>query len=110
MGHCQALRFGRSRACILTSGWNAIMNTNLISIDAATRRRQAVLESKLIELLRISGERDSLEIQPMADPLDQVRQSAELRYGGRSAKPASAFDPRDSVRFGPDRGKKLRPV
>ena len=53
------------------------MNTNLISIDAATRRRQAVLESTLIELLKISGERDSLEIQPMADPLDQVRRSTE---------------------------------
>ena len=64
MGHCQALRFGRSRARILTSDRSAIMNTNLISIDAATRRRQAVLESKLIELLKISGERDSPEGRP----------------------------------------------
>jgi len=53
------------------------MNTNLISIDAGVRRRRAVLEARLSELLKASGERDSLEIQPMADPLDQVRQSTE---------------------------------
>src|SRR5678810_1218466 len=53
------------------------MDTNLIGIDAGMRRRQAVLEARLRELLKVSDERDSLEIQPMADPLDQVRQSSD---------------------------------
>ena len=53
------------------------MNTKLITIDAGIRRRQAVLKSKLRELLNASGERDSLEVQPAADPLDQVRQNTE---------------------------------
>ena len=47
------------------------------SINAGIRRRQAILESTLSELLKLSGNRESLEIQPMADPLDQVRSSTD---------------------------------
>jgi DnaK suppressor protein len=53
------------------------MNTKVTSIDAGIRRRQAILESKLSELLKFSGDRESLEIQPTADPLDQVRSSTD---------------------------------
>jgi hypothetical protein len=34
-----------------------ILSTNLISIDSGTRRRQAVLEARLSELLKAFGER-----------------------------------------------------
>jgi DnaK suppressor protein len=54
------------------------MNTKKVtSIDAGIRRRKAILETKLEDLLKVSGDRESLEIQPMADPLDQVRSSAD---------------------------------
>jgi DnaK suppressor protein len=53
------------------------MNTNVTSINAGMKRRQAVLESKLHELLKLSGDRESLEIQSLADPLDQVRLSTD---------------------------------
>jgi DnaK suppressor protein len=53
------------------------MNTKLITIDAGIKRRQSVLEAKLKDLLQLSGDRESLEIQPMADPLDQVRLSTD---------------------------------
>lgn len=53
------------------------MNTKITSIDSGIRRRKATLESKLEELLKLSGDRESLEIQPMADPLDQVRSSTD---------------------------------
>ncbi|HYV64531.1 MAG TPA: TraR/DksA family transcriptional regulator [Bryobacteraceae bacterium] len=49
------------------------MNTKVTSINAGIKRRQAVLESKLNDLLKVSGEREVLEIQQMADPLDQVQ-------------------------------------
>jgi len=49
------------------------MNTKVTNINAGIRRRQAVLESKLADLLKLSGVRQDLEIQQMADPLDQIR-------------------------------------
>jgi len=53
------------------------MSTKITSIDAGIRRRKATLQSKLEDLLTFSGERDTLEIQPTADPLDQVRSSTD---------------------------------
>ena len=53
------------------------MKTNVTSIDNGSRRRKAILESKLAELLKLSGGREKLEIQTMADPLDQVRPSTD---------------------------------
>jgi DnaK suppressor protein len=53
------------------------MNTRITSIDAGIRRRQATLESKLEDLLKFSGDRDTLEVQPMADPTDQIRSSTD---------------------------------
>ena len=53
------------------------MNTKITSIDSGIRRRKADLDSKLEDLLKIAGDRESLEIQPMADPLDQVRSSTD---------------------------------
>jgi DnaK suppressor protein len=53
------------------------MNTNVTSIHTGSRRRKASLESKLRELLHLSGDRESLEIQPTADPLDQIRASTD---------------------------------
>ena len=53
------------------------MNTKVTSIDTGIRRRKAALQSKLDDLLRVSGDRESLEIQQMADPLDQVRLSTD---------------------------------
>ena len=53
------------------------MKTNVTSINAGIRRRKAVLESKLAELLKLSAGREEIEIQTMADPLDQVRQSTD---------------------------------
>ncbi len=53
------------------------MKTKVTSIDSGIRRRRAVLQTKLEDLLELSGDRESLEIQPMADPLDQVRSSTD---------------------------------
>jgi len=53
------------------------MNTKVTSIDAGIRRRKATLETKLEDLLKLSADRESLEIQPMADPLDQIRSSTD---------------------------------
>jgi RNA polymerase-binding transcription factor len=53
------------------------MNTNVTSINAGIKRRQAVLESKLSELLKVSAVREDLEIQLMADPLDQVQSNTD---------------------------------
>jgi DnaK suppressor protein len=53
------------------------MNTKVTNIDAGIRRRKAALESKLKDLLKLTGDRESLEIQQMADPLDQVRLSTD---------------------------------
>ena len=53
------------------------MKTHVTSIDTGIRRRKAILKSKLIELLKLSGGREELEIQPTADPLDQVRSSTD---------------------------------
>jgi len=53
------------------------MTTKVTSIDAGLRRRERDLESKLADLLKLSGGREELEIQQMADPLDQVRQSTD---------------------------------
>ncbi len=47
------------------------------SIDGGLKRREAALKSKLAELLKLSGDRGELEIQALADPLDQVRQSTD---------------------------------
>ena len=41
------------------------------------RRRKTVLESKLKELLGVSSEREELRIEHLADPIDQVRSSAD---------------------------------
>lgn len=54
-----------------------MMKTNVTSIDTSSRRRKAILETKLAELLKLSGGREELEIQTLADPLDQVRQSTD---------------------------------
>ena len=53
------------------------MNKKITSIDAGIRRRKAALESKLEDLLKLAGDREGLEIQPMADPLDQVRSNTD---------------------------------
>jgi DnaK suppressor protein len=53
------------------------MNTKVTSIDSATQRRKAVLEFKLKDLLQFSGDREGLEIEQLADPLDQVRSSTD---------------------------------
>ena len=53
------------------------MNTKITSIDSGIKRRQAAMESKLKDLLKPAGDRESLEIQQMADPLDQVRLSTD---------------------------------
>jgi DnaK suppressor protein len=53
------------------------MNTKITGIGAGTRRRKATLQSKLEDLLKFSGHRTTLEIQPTADPLDQVRSSTD---------------------------------
>lgn len=53
------------------------MNKDVTSIDTRIRRRKAILRSKLGELLKLTGNRGELEIQPTADPLDQVRSSTD---------------------------------
>jgi DnaK suppressor protein len=53
------------------------MNTRITSIDSGIKRLQATLESKLEDLLKPAGDRESLEIQQVADPLDQVRLSTD---------------------------------
>ena len=53
------------------------MNTNVTSIKNGNRRHKAILESKLAELLKLSGGREELEIEQMADPLDQVQSSTQ---------------------------------
>ena len=53
------------------------MNTKVTSIDSGIRRRKSALESTLKDLLKVSGDRESLEIQQTADPLDQVRLSTD---------------------------------
>ena len=54
-----------------------LMNTKITSIDSGTRRRKATLEAKLEDLLRLAGDREGLEIEQLADPLDQVRSSTD---------------------------------
>ncbi len=53
------------------------MNKKVTSIDAGITRRKAALEAKLEDLLKLAGDREGLEIQPMADPLDQVRSNTD---------------------------------
>ena len=53
------------------------MKTKITSINAGIKHRQMVLETKLNELFKLHGDRESLEIQTMADPLDQVRLSTD---------------------------------
>lgn len=53
------------------------MNTKVTRIDTGIRRRRAALESKLEDLLKLAGDREGLEIQPVADPLDQVRSNTD---------------------------------
>lgn len=53
------------------------MTTNVIRIDAGTRRRQADLQSRLDDLLRLSARREDLQIEQLADPADQVRSNTE---------------------------------
>jgi DnaK suppressor protein len=53
------------------------MNTKVTSIDTGISRRKATLETKLEDLLRLPGDRETLAIQPTADPLDQVRSSTD---------------------------------
>jgi DnaK suppressor protein len=53
------------------------MNTKIASIDSGARRRKATLKSKLEDLLRSGGDREGLEIEQTADPLDQVRSSTD---------------------------------
>jgi DnaK suppressor protein len=53
------------------------MNTTITVMQTETSRRKAVLEAKLKELLGQSDERNELKIEPLADPADQVRSSAD---------------------------------
>jgi DnaK suppressor protein len=55
----------------------AIMNTKITSIDSGIRRRKATLEAQLEDLFRSGGDREGLEIEQLADPLDQVRSSTD---------------------------------
>jgi len=49
------------------------MNAKLTLISGTGNRRKAILEAKLAETLGVSGQRENLDIDPQADPLDQVR-------------------------------------
>ena len=53
------------------------MATKVTSINAGMKRRRAALESKLEELLALSGIRQDLEIEATADPLDQIRSNTD---------------------------------
>jgi DnaK suppressor protein len=54
------------------------MITKVTNITAReTKPRKAALESKLEELLGVSPEREELQIEHLADPIDQVRSSVD---------------------------------
>jgi len=53
------------------------MTTKVTSIDSGLRRRERDLEARLNDFLTLSGGREELEIQQMADPLDQVRSATD---------------------------------
>lgn len=53
------------------------MTTKITHIDSGIRRRKATLEAQLEDLLRFAGDREGLEIEQLADPLDQVRSSTD---------------------------------
>jgi len=53
------------------------MTTRVTNIDAGIRRREAALRASLREFLRLSGQRENIEIEQMADPIDQVRSSTD---------------------------------
>ena len=55
------------------------MATQVTTITAAAegQRRKAALESKLKESLGVSGGREELRIECVADPLDQVRSNTD---------------------------------
>ena len=55
-----------------------ITNTKITAINVGVKKHKAVLESKLNELLNVSGDREALEIQPTADPLDLVVRSRNV--------------------------------
>jgi len=49
------------------------MNPKITPIPNQKRLRKAILEARLTEALRISGQRENLDIEYQADPIDQVR-------------------------------------
>jgi DnaK suppressor protein len=49
------------------------MNPKLTLISGNKNGRKAILEAKLAETLAASGQRENLDIEFQADPLDQVR-------------------------------------
>jgi len=53
------------------------MNTKITSIDSGLHWRKAALESRLQDSLKLNGDRQGLEIEQLADPLDQVRSSTD---------------------------------
>jgi DnaK suppressor protein len=53
----------------------AMQITTIAALE--THRYRAILESKLEELLGFPLERDELQIEQMADPLDQVKSSVD---------------------------------
>src|ERR1041385_9163639 len=62
------------------------MSAKVTTIGRLKRRKRvlAVLEAKLKELLRSSAEREELEIENLADPLDQVRSVVDRDIAVRS--------------------------
>ncbi len=61
-----------------------LMTRGLTSIASADiRALRPALESKLNELLRIAHNRDDLQIEPLADPLDQVIASTDREMAVR---------------------------
>jgi len=49
------------------------MNPKITLISNKRSRRKAILEARLAETLRISGQRGNLDIEYQADPIDLVR-------------------------------------
>jgi len=54
------------------------MKAKVSVIQAEVRRHEADLHAVLNELLQLSAGREGLEIEPAADPLDEIRSSTDL--------------------------------
>lgn len=52
------------------------MNRTIATVPTETARRRRILETRLRELLLPAGERGEVQIEPSADPVDQMASSA----------------------------------